>query len=160
MGWALGIVEAVCVVLVSGLAVDYVLHVACAFAQARAPSRIERTTTALQRMGSPLLAGTTTTLVSALSLCMCTFTVLVKIGAFMAFTAVWSYLTAQTLLPALLATFGPPFAPACTRSAQPASSRSHDRGVSFSCTADGGVDRDTNEYAESTIDEEDEEVYI
>jgi len=106
-GWALGIIESLCLILVSGLSVDYVLHVACAFAQSTATGRIARTEAALERMGSPLFAGTTTTLVSALSLCLCTFTVLVKIGVFMAFTSVWSYISAQTLLPALLGTYGP-----------------------------------------------------
>ena len=36
-----------------------------------------------------------------------TFVILAKIGVFMTFTAAWSYVSAQTVLPALLATFGP-----------------------------------------------------
>ena len=109
LGWSVGIVEAICLILVSGLSVDYVLHVACAYAQAHDTSggRIGRTEHALRRMGSPILAGTATTLVSAISLTTCTFVVLAKIGVFMTFTAGWSYLSAQTVLPALLATFGP-----------------------------------------------------
>ena len=106
MGLPLGIIESVCLILVSGLSVDYVLHVACAFAQATG-RRDERARRALQRMGAPLLAGTATTLISALALCTCTFGVLAKVGAFMALTAVWSSISAQTLLPALLAACGP-----------------------------------------------------
>ena len=67
-------------------------------------------------MGGPLLAGTATTLFSALALSTCTFGVLAKIGIFMGFTAGWSYLLATTLLPALLSSCGP----ASTRPAAPA----------------------------------------
>jgi multidrug efflux pump subunit AcrB len=108
MGWTLGIVESLCLILISGLSVDYVLHVACAFAQALGSSnRVRRTEVALERIGAPLLAGATTTLCSAISLCTCTFVILANIGVFMLFTALWSYALASILLPALLATFGP-----------------------------------------------------
>ena len=109
MGWSIGIVESLCLILASGLSVDYVLHVACAYAQEDGAllSRAARTELALHRMGMPLLAGTATTLISGLSLSTCTFTVLQIIGAFMALAATWSYTLAQTLLPALLATVGP-----------------------------------------------------
>ena len=107
MGWALGVVESICFVLVSGLSVDYVLHVACAYAQSGERTRVARTEAAISRLSAPLLAGGTTTLISAISLCTCSFQILSKIGAFMVFTSVWSWFTAQTLLPALLATVGP-----------------------------------------------------
>ena len=105
-GWLLGIEECLCLVIVSGICVDFVLHIACAFAQAlpHAASRDEAAEAALLRMGSPLLAGAATTLGAALSLSCCTFTVLSKIGIFIAFATLWSFVTAQTLLPALLAT--------------------------------------------------------
>jgi hypothetical protein len=107
MGWALGMVESLCLILVSGLSVDYVLHVACAYAQSSEASRVGRTEAALSRSCAPLLAGTTTTCISAIALSTCTFHVLSKIGIFMAFTSLWSWATASTLLPALLATIGP-----------------------------------------------------
>ena len=34
-GWLLGLEECICLVVISGICVDYVLHIACAFAQVR-----------------------------------------------------------------------------------------------------------------------------
>jgi hypothetical protein len=107
LGWALGLVESLCLILVSGLSVDYALHVACAYAQSSEISRVCRTEAALSRSCAPLLAGTMTTCISAIALSTCTFQIMSKIGIFMAFTSLWSWATASTLLPALLATVGP-----------------------------------------------------
>ena len=68
--------------------------------------RVRAAEVALKRMGSPLFAGAATTLGAAISLSLCTFTVLSKIGLFIAFATIWSWVTAQTLLPALLAMVG------------------------------------------------------
>ena len=106
-GWRLGIEESICLIVVSGICVDYVLHIAVAFAQACrvAESPASAAELALVRMGSPLLAGGATTLGAAIALSLCTFSVLSKIGLFIAFAVVWSWVTSQTLLPAMLIVF-------------------------------------------------------
>ena len=107
-GWKIGMVEALCLIIVSGLSVDPVLHIASAFSQGSARlSPLARAQQAVQRMGPPLLASAITTLASALSLSACQLTLLSKIGLFMIFSTIWSLGTSVTLLPALLATFGP-----------------------------------------------------
>ena len=108
IGWNLGIVEALCLIVVGGLSVDYVLHVAIAYAHAPSDApRDERAKHALSRIGAPLTAGAVTTLSAAISLSLCSFSLLQSLGVFMALASGWSYVAAVTLLPALLATIGP-----------------------------------------------------
>ena len=107
IGWYLGIVEALCLIVVGGLSVDYVLHIAIAYAHAPSDApRHERAAHALSRIGGALFAGAVTTLSAALSLSLCTFALLRSLGIFMALASGWSYVAAVTLLPALLATCG------------------------------------------------------
>jgi hypothetical protein len=107
-GWKVGMVEALCLIIVSGLSVDPVLHIASAFSQASpCLNPLNRAQHAVERMGPPLLASAATTLASAVSLSTCQLTLLSKIGLFMIFSTVWSLGVSVTLLPALLATFGP-----------------------------------------------------
>ena len=102
-------IEALCLVIVSGLAVDPVLHVASAFNQAQRAkvqiNPIRCAEEAVRRMGPPMLASAITTLASAISLSTCQLTLLSKIGMFLIFSTTWSLGTSATLLPALLATF-------------------------------------------------------
>lgn len=108
-GWKIGMIEALCLVIVSGLAVDPVLHVASAFNQAQRAkvqiNPIRCAEEAVRRMGPPMLASAITTLASAISLSTCQLTLLSKIGMFLIFSTTWSLGTSATLLPALLATF-------------------------------------------------------
>ena len=115
-GWKVGMVEALCLIIVSGLYVDPVLHIASAFSQASPRLRpVARAQLAVERMGPPLLASAVTTLASAVCLSTCQLTLLSKIGLFMIFSTIWSLGTSVTLLPALLATFGPaPCGCSCT----------------------------------------------
>jgi predicted RND superfamily exporter protein len=115
-GWKVGMVEALCLIIVSGLSVDPVLHIASAFSQASPRLRpVARAQLAVERMGPPLLASAVTTLASAVCLSTCQLTLLSKIGLFMIFSTIWSLGTSVTLLPALLATFGPaPCGCSCT----------------------------------------------
>ena len=64
-GWLLGIEESLCLVIISGICVDYVLHIACAYSQAytadgdgddsnSSARRVRAAEVALKRMGSPL----------------------------------------------------------------------------------------------------------
>ena len=73
-----------------------------------APTRAHAAELALRRMGAPLSAGALTTLGSSISLALCTFTILYKIGVMTALAIGWSYAIAQTLLPALLVACEPP----------------------------------------------------
>jgi hypothetical protein len=110
INWSLGIVESLCLMIAGGLSVDYVLHIAHAYAQTAGENvegRAERAEIAVTRMGLPLLAGAMTTLSAAISLTMCTFLLLTKVGTFMVLVSCWAYVVSQTLLPALLATCGP-----------------------------------------------------
>ena len=81
IGWSLGIIESICLMLAGGLSVEYVLHVAHAYklTAGEVEGRAERAELALQRMAQPLLAGASTTLSAAICLCLCTFLLLKKI---------------------------------------------------------------------------------
>merc|ERR1719401_1998883 len=112
VGWSLGIFEAVGLIVVVGLSVDYTVHIChsfneCRFVAGRKASRAERTTHALMEMGVSVVSGAATTFLASLFLLPTSFTFFFYFGIFMLVTVVVSLSVALTLLPALLYTWGP-----------------------------------------------------
>ena len=60
-GWELGVSEAVSVVILIGLSVDYVVHLAADFAHSKYKSRNDKMNQAYQEMGVSILSGMITT---------------------------------------------------------------------------------------------------
>jgi len=112
MGWSMGIFEAVGLIVVAGLSVDYTVHISHSFNECRyvdgvKADREARTTHALTEMGISVVSGAATTFLASLFLVPTAFTFYHLFGIFMLVTVVLSLLVALTLLPALLCTFGP-----------------------------------------------------
>ncbi|CAK0791739.1 unnamed protein product [Prorocentrum cordatum] len=114
-GFALGIFESVGIIVVLGLSVDYTVHIAHSYNEARiagsgenkASERSLRAAHALTEMGISVLCGAITTLLASLFLLPSKFMFYHVFGVFMLTAVVVSTLVALTMLPALLMLFGP-----------------------------------------------------
>ena len=68
LGWELGTVEAIAMVVLIGLSVDYVVHLAIHYVGSVYPDRKRRTDESLKHLGMSILSGGITTLGSGLFL--------------------------------------------------------------------------------------------
>jgi hypothetical protein len=115
LGFSLGIFESVGLIVVLGLSVDYTVHIAHSYNEARivgscedkASERAQRASHAMTEMGISVLSGAITTLLASLFLLPSKFMFYHVFGIFMLTTVVVSSLISLTLLPALLMLFGP-----------------------------------------------------
>merc|ERR1711920_552047 len=114
-GFSFGIFESVGLIVVLGLSVDYTVHIAHSYNEARivgscegtASERAQRASHAMTEMGISVLSGAITTLLASLFLLPSKFMFYHVFGIFMLTTVVVSSLISLTLLPALLMLFGP-----------------------------------------------------
>lgn len=51
LGWQLGDIESICLMILAGFAIDYVVHLAHAFMESESPGRVERVADALADLG-------------------------------------------------------------------------------------------------------------
>jgi len=107
LGWKLGVLEALVLVMVIGLSVDYVVHMADAYLEAPAEDRLERTKFMLVRMGLAVVNGGVTTIGAAGFMCACYITFFLKFGIVILATVFQSLVTALFFFSAMMALFGP-----------------------------------------------------
>merc|ERR1719324_674198 len=69
VGWKLGVLEALVLVMVIGLSVDYVVHMADSYLEAPAQDRTGRTQYMMKKMGLAVLNGAATTIGAASLMC-------------------------------------------------------------------------------------------
>eukprot|EP01051_Picozoa_sp_SAG22_P003742 SAG22_NODE_186_length_15907_cov_45.496774_9_plen_1375_part_00 len=122
-GWEFGILESICVTILVGVVVDYVVHMGIAFLEHEGDSAT-RTVQALKTMGVSVTAGWVTSVISAVFLVFCTITFFVKFGIFMVATLALSLVFSLAFFPALLIELGPGSASSSTstsRAAKPSS---------------------------------------
>jgi hypothetical protein len=110
MGWTLGFLEGICIVILIGLSVDYVVHIGHAYAHAarhEGATRRECARAALGVMGFPVLSAAFTTLCAALALLQATIEFFTKFGTIVVLSSIFSSIVAVVLFIALLAAVGP-----------------------------------------------------
>merc|ERR1719453_476454 len=107
MGWQLGSNESLSVMILTGFAVDYVVHLSHAYMESDKPTRLERTHDALTDLGISVFWGMLTSVVSAGVLSSLQLQFFSKFGLFFLLTIVCAYLWAIFFLMPLLATIGP-----------------------------------------------------
>ena len=61
MGWDLGFIEALCIIIVIGFSVDFVAHVSIAYSESTMPSSRERVAQAVGELGISILSGAVST---------------------------------------------------------------------------------------------------
>jgi len=106
-GWQLGSAESLSMMILTGFAVDYVVHLAHAYMESTAHTRLERTHDALRSLGISVFWGMLTSVISAVVLATLQLQFFSKFGLFFFLTILYAYLWAVLFLMPLLATVGP-----------------------------------------------------
>jgi 5-methyltetrahydrofolate--homocysteine methyltransferase len=110
MGWNHGYLEGICLVILIGLSVDYVVHIGHAYAHAARHEGVTRrdcARSALGVMGFPVLSAAFTTLCAALALLQAIIVFFTKFGTIVVLSAVFSSIVSVVLFIALLTAAGP-----------------------------------------------------
>merc|ERR1711959_348442 len=118
LGWELGTIESICLTILAGFSVDYVVHLAHAYVHVEKeeePSfRAERVKNALQSIGISVLYGMLTSASAAIALLLCQLQFFAKFGVFLLLTVSGSWVWANFGFLAAMALFGPdPSTPRC-----------------------------------------------
>ena len=107
MGWELGSNESLCIMILPGFAVDYVVHLSNAYMESGSKVRLERVHDAVRDLGISVFWGMLTSLLAAIALATCSIQSLSKFGVFFALTISYAYLWSVLFLMPLLAFVGP-----------------------------------------------------
>ena len=107
MGWQLGSNESLCIMVLTGFAVDYVVHLSHAYMESRKAAPLERVHDSLRDLGISVFWGMLTSFIAAYVLSTLQLQFFSKFGTFFLLTIVWAYLWAVLFLMPLLATIGP-----------------------------------------------------
>merc|ERR1712226_405075 len=107
VGWKLGVLEALVLVMVIGLSVDYVIHMADSYLEAPARDRLERTRYMIQHMGLAVMNGAMTTIGAATFMCATYIIFFKKFGIVILVTVFQSLITSLIFFSAMMALMGP-----------------------------------------------------
>lgn len=105
--WMLGISESIAIVILIGLAVDYVIHLAHVYANSVLESRHEKMKQAFLEMGVSILSGTITTLGCGIALFGGRTITFRKFAVIITSTIIFSFLSAMLLFGAMCHIIGP-----------------------------------------------------
>lgn len=106
-GWQLGSAESMSVMILTGFAVDYVVHLSHAYMESNKADRIERVHDALRDLGISVFWGMLTSIISAFVLSSLQLQFFAKFGFFFLLTIIWAYLWSVLFLMPMLAFIGP-----------------------------------------------------
>ena len=110
LGWTLGFLEGICLCILIGLSVDFVIHIGHAYNDAGKRglhSRYDRTREAFARMAFPIASAAFTTFASACVLFFCTITFFQKFGTIVMISMICAINVSLLFYVSLLATIGP-----------------------------------------------------
>merc|ERR1712146_581668 len=95
IGWQLGIIESICITILTGLAIDFVLHIANSYNEsAKHASRFERMSMAILEVGISVFSAAITTIGAATLLLFTTVIFFFRFGLFIFITIGLSFLFA------------------------------------------------------------------
>ncbi|CAE7924119.1 DISP1 [Symbiodinium necroappetens] len=112
MDWDLGIGEAIAGVIVIGYSVDYVVHLAHMYCEAKHfghETRDDRAKFAIRNMGSTIFAGALTTMLAGATMFMCFFYFFIKMALLICVTIMYSFLYSLIFFMAVLWLAGPEY---------------------------------------------------
>jgi len=107
LGWELGTIESICLTILAGFSVDYVVHLAHSFVQAEKKERLDKVRSALDEIGVSVLGGMLTSASAAVALMICQLQFFHKFGVFLMLTVSISWIWANVGFMASMALFGP-----------------------------------------------------
>merc|ERR1712072_502126 len=103
----LGTIESICLTILAGFSVDYVVHLAHAFVHAEKKERSDKVQSALDEIGVSVLGGMFTSASAAIALMLCQLQFFHKFGVFLILTVSISWTWANVAFMAAMALFGP-----------------------------------------------------
>merc|ERR1712241_1491136 len=107
IGWKMGTIEALSVVMLIGFSIDYVVHVANAYLESKGDSRMERMSFALLTMGVSVLAGAITTALSGIMLMFPSWLIFYKMGMIIMTVVIYALLWAMVFFASIMLLIGP-----------------------------------------------------
>ena len=107
LGWELGTVESIAMVVLIGLSVDYVVHLGIHYVGSVYPDRRRRTDDALKLLGMSIMSGGITTMGSGIFLFFTATLLLRKFAVLITATIAFSLVFAMVFFVALLYIIGP-----------------------------------------------------
>merc|ERR1712118_221942 len=107
LGWELGTIESICLTILAGFSVDYVVHLAHAYVHAEKKERLDKVRSALDEIGVSVLGGMLTSASAAVALMLCQLQFFHKFGVFLILTVSMSWIWANIGFMASMALFGP-----------------------------------------------------
>merc|ERR1719224_432817 len=107
LGWELGTIESICLTILAGFSVDYVVHLAHAYVHAEKKERSDKVRSALDEIGVSVLGGMLTSASAAVALMICQLQFFHKFGVFLMLTVSISWIWANVGFMASMALFGP-----------------------------------------------------
>merc|ERR1711985_13261 len=107
LGWELGTIESICLTILAGFSVDYVVHLANAYVHAEKKERLDKVRSALDEIGVSVLGGMLTSASAAVALMLCQLQFFHKFGVFLILTVSISWVWANVAFMASMALFGP-----------------------------------------------------
>merc|ERR1719159_681842 len=107
LGWELGTIESICLTILAGFSVDYVVHLAHAFVHSEKNERSDKVRSALDEIGVSVLGGMLTSASAAVALMLCQLQFFYKFGVFLILTVSISWFWANIAFMASMALFGP-----------------------------------------------------
>eukprot|EP00928_Gymnodinium_smaydae_P078030 TRINITY_DN6161_c0_g1_i1.p1 TRINITY_DN6161_c0_g1~~TRINITY_DN6161_c0_g1_i1.p1 ORF type:complete len:1184 (-),score=129.57 TRINITY_DN6161_c0_g1_i1:89-3640(-) len=107
LGWELGMIENIVLVMVPGLSVDFTAHLAEAYNQAKFDDREHRVVHALEHSGVSIVSGSISTSLAGLCLLFCNITFFTKFGTLLLYTIFFAVLFSLFFFPSVMALVGP-----------------------------------------------------
>merc|ERR1712066_801564 len=105
--YELGTITSICITILAGFAVDYVVHLAHAYNHSSAENRAAKFQEAFDVIGVSVLSGMVTSVLAAMVLLTCSLQFFAKFGFFLIFTVIWAWLWGNCFFMCLMRLVGP-----------------------------------------------------
>mmetsp|Transcript_3735 Transcript_3735/g.11576 ORF Transcript_3735/g.11576 Transcript_3735/m.11576 type:complete len:1175 (-) Transcript_3735:180-3704(-) len=107
VGWGLGLLESILIVIVVGFSVDYTVHLADSYMGSSSTNREGKVATALAHTGMSVLSGAISTILASIPMLATQISFFFKFGVFILLTIVLSLTFSLLFFASILAEFGP-----------------------------------------------------
>jgi len=105
--YEMGTITSICITILAGFAVDYVVHLAHAYNHSTAETRAQKFQEAFDVIGVSVLSGMVTSVLASIVLLTCALQFFAKFGFFLIFTVVWAWLWGNCFFMCVMRLVGP-----------------------------------------------------
>eukprot|EP00588_Corethron_pennatum_P010651 CAMPEP_0194273942 /NCGR_PEP_ID=MMETSP0169-20130528/7166_1 /TAXON_ID=218684 /ORGANISM="Corethron pennatum, Strain L29A3" /LENGTH=1182 /DNA_ID=CAMNT_0039017033 /DNA_START=178 /DNA_END=3726 /DNA_ORIENTATION=- len=107
MGWEMGALESLCMSILAGASVDFIVHIGHSYMESLSEDRSESVRKSLGSIGISVVSAGLTTIITALICILCKMDFFTKFGIFLSIAMVVALIFAFFCYPALLGALGP-----------------------------------------------------